>query len=221
MLENGSDGEPASHWASSGYDKGRRTRRRIVTKASGLFASHGYDGTSMEQIARATGMTKGAVYAHFKRKRDLYIACMEDSLSFFREPVELDTDSNPDATPERRLEGYLRWFGGRLAGEPTARSFFIQMIREQEDDQPKIDLILGLLSQPYAQLRSLIEAVNADADAGAFAFFVFSTLLLDPELHRYHVLMAGDPARSHSLDATVDQLMAAIRGARRPAASQP
>jgi AcrR family transcriptional regulator len=209
MLDNGPDGEAASHWASSGYDKGRRTRRRVVTEASGLFAAQGYDGTSMEQIARATEMTKGAVYAHFKRKRDLYIACMEDSLSFFREPVELDAE----ASPEQRLDGYLRWFGGRLAGEPTARSFFIQMIREEQDDQPKIDLILGLLSQPYAQLRSLIEAVNPAADAGAFAFFVFSALLLDPELHRYHVLMAGDPTRSHSLDATVEQLMAAIRGA--------
>ncbi|HTK63849.1 MAG TPA: TetR/AcrR family transcriptional regulator [Pseudonocardia sp.] len=216
MFENGPEDEPVAHWASSGYDKGRRTRRRIVTKAGGLFAAQGYSGTSMEQIARATGMTKGAVYAHFKRKRELYLACMEDSLSFFREPVELDAG----AGPEQRLDAYLRWFGGRLAGEPTARSFFVQIIREEQDDQPKIDLILGLLSQPYAQLRSLIEAVNAEADAGAFAFFVFSTLLLDPELHRYHVLMAGDPTRSHSLDATVDQLMAAIRGAGRSDASQ-
>lgn len=221
MLENGPEDEPVAHWASSGYDKGRRTRRRIVTKAGGLFAAQGYSGTSMEQIARAAGMTKGAVYAHFKRKRELYLACMEHSLSFFREPVELDADIDSGAGPEQRLAAYLHWFGGRLAGEPTARSFFIQMIREEQDDQPKIDLILGLLSQPYAQLRSLIEAVNADADAGAFAFFVFSTLLLDPELHRYHVLMAGDPSRSHGLDATVEQLMAAIRGAGRPGAPKP
>jgi hypothetical protein len=104
--------------------------------------------------------------------------------------------------------------GGRLAKEPTARSFFVQIIREEHDDQPKIELILELLSQPYAQLRELITEVNSAVDTGAFAFFVFSALLLDPEMHRYQVLMAGDSARSHTLDTTVDQLLSALRGAR-------
>jgi AcrR family transcriptional regulator len=210
MLENDQSGDPGeTHWASSGYDKGRRTRGRIVTTASGLFAAHGYEGTSMERIARALGMTKGAVYAHFKRKRGLYIACLENSLDFFREPVRIAED----APPEQQLGEYLRWMGGRLAEEPTARSFFVQIVREEADDQPKIDLILGLLSQPYAQLRELIRQVNPGVDSGAFAFFMFSALLLDPELHRYHVLLAGDSARSHTLHTTVDQLVAAIQGA--------
>jgi AcrR family transcriptional regulator len=207
MINRDRQVAPEPEWALSGYEKGRRTRGRIVSGARALFAAQGYDGTSMEQIARAVGMTKGAVYAHFKRKRDLYLACMEDSLSFFRELVELDDNGSA----EQRLSDYLLWFGGRLAGEPTARSFFIQMIREEQDDPPKIELILGLLSAPYAQLRSLIAEANPDADAGAFAFFVFSALLLDPELHRYHVLMAGDAARSHSLETTVEQLVIAIR----------
>jgi AcrR family transcriptional regulator len=211
MVDNGPGGALAANWASSGYEKGRRTRARIVATASDLFAAYGYDGTSMERIASALGMTKGAVYAHFKRKRDLYLACLEESLSFFRDPVELDAG----VPAAERLRAYLHWFGERLATEPTARSFFIQIIREEQDDPPKIELILGLLSAPYTQLRSLIAAVNPGADAGAFAFFVFSALLLDPELHRYHVLMAGDAARSHTLETTVDELVAAIRGADR------
>jgi AcrR family transcriptional regulator len=194
------------HWASSGYEKGRRTRAKIVATASDLFADRGYDGTSIEQIARAVGTTKGAVYAHFKRKRDLYLACMEDSLSFFREPVELDST----ATAARRLRAYLIWLGGRFAREPKVRSFFVQMVREGEDDPPKIALILDLLAAPYAQLRTLITDANPDVDAGAFAFVVFSALLLDPELHRYRVLMAGEGARSHNLERTVDQLLAAV-----------
>jgi AcrR family transcriptional regulator len=196
-----------AHWASSGYEKGRRTRGRIVAVASELFAAGGYDGTSIEQIARAAGMTKGAVYAHFRRKRELYLACMEDSLSFFRQPVELDET----APAVERLRAYLLWFGGRLAQEPKSRSFFVQIIREEQHDPPKIALILALLSEPYAQLRSVITAANPDVDAGAFAFFIFSALLLDPELHRYHVLMAGDGARSHTLETTVEQLVEAVQ----------
>lgn len=195
-----------AHWSESGYEKGRRTRARIVATAADLFAAGGYDGTSMEQIASAMGMTKGAVYAHFRRKRDLYLAAMETSLAFFRDPVAVD----PQASPREQLAVYLRWLGARLAEEPRARSFFLQMIREPEDDEPKVGLILGLLSEPYAQLRALIEAVDPEADAGAFAFFVFSALLLDPELHRYHVLMSGDGARSHTLEATVGSLVRAL-----------
>lgn len=197
-----------AHWSESGYEKGRRTRARIVATAADLFAATGYDGTSMERIASATGMTKGAVYAHFRRKRELYLAAMEESLAFFRDPVELD----PDAAPRERLATYLHWLGARLADEPRARSFFLQMIREPDDDEPKVGLILGLLSEPYAQLRGLIEAVDPDVDAGAFAFFVFSALLLDPELHRYHVLMAGNGGRSHSLGTTVESLVRALGG---------
>jgi AcrR family transcriptional regulator len=208
MVE-GDDAEVlTADWATSGYEKGRRTRGRIVASASDLFAVGGYGGTSMEAIARSVGMTKGAVYAHFKRKRELYLACMEDSLSFFRAPVALDET----ASAEERLRDYFHWLGSQLAGDPNARSFFVQMVREEQDDPPKIELILGLLSQPYAQLRSLIADVNPDADAGAFAFFVFSALLLDPELHRYQVLMAGDDARSHTLATTVQQLVSALKG---------
>lgn len=210
MVGSDECGESRAPWATSGYDKGRRTRGRIVTTAARLFAAHGYEGTSMERIARSVGMTKGAVYAHFKRKRGLYIACVEHSLEFFRDPVAL----SEEATGEERLGDYLRWMGGRLAKEPTARSFFVQIIREEDDDRAKMELILELLSQPYAQLRELITEVNPAVDAGAFAFFVFSALLLDPELHRYHVLMAGDSARAHTLDTTVDQLVSALRGAR-------
>ena len=39
-------------------------------------------------------------------------------------------------------------------------SFFIQMIREEQDDAPKTELILDLLSAPYAQLRSLDRPVS-------------------------------------------------------------
>jgi AcrR family transcriptional regulator len=208
-VEGGGSGPDAAP-TRTGYDKGRRTRARIVAQASNLFAARGYDGTSVEQIARACGTTKGAVYAHFKRKRELYIACMEQSLSYLRESFV----PGAATSPEQALREWLRWFGGRLAEEPTARAFFIQIIREERDDRPKLDLVLGLLAEPYARLRALIEAVNPVADSGAFAFFLFSALLLDPELHRYHVLLAGDAARSHTLDTTVDQLVAAIRGVR-------
>jgi AcrR family transcriptional regulator len=50
------------------------TRRALVAHATVLFAEHGYEGTSLEAVVSAAGVTKGAVYHHFTGKRELFEA---------------------------------------------------------------------------------------------------------------------------------------------------
>ncbi|MGB8682355.1 MAG: TetR family transcriptional regulator [Candidatus Binatus sp.] len=56
------------------------TRRRgsldqvLIDAAMDLFASYGYRGTSLARIARAAGVTKGALYWHFADKEEFFIA---------------------------------------------------------------------------------------------------------------------------------------------------
>jgi AcrR family transcriptional regulator len=45
--------------------------QRLVTIATRLFAAHGYEATSVQQIVEAAGVTKGALYHHFTSKDDL------------------------------------------------------------------------------------------------------------------------------------------------------
>ena len=52
---------------------------RIVGVAVDLFASHGIDATSLQMIADALGITKGAVYYHFKTKHEIVLAVCADS----------------------------------------------------------------------------------------------------------------------------------------------
>jgi TetR/AcrR family transcriptional repressor of nem operon len=47
------------------------TRQKIVDAAMRLFASDGYQNTSIDKIAQDAGVTKGAVYHHFKDKKEL------------------------------------------------------------------------------------------------------------------------------------------------------
>ncbi len=49
-----------------------RTRRRIVESAAHLFTARGYATTSIEDIMRDCGLTRGAFYAHFRSKSGLY-----------------------------------------------------------------------------------------------------------------------------------------------------
>jgi AcrR family transcriptional regulator len=48
------------------------TRDRILAAAQNLFARHGFAGVSMPAIAKACGITAGAIYKHFESKDDLF-----------------------------------------------------------------------------------------------------------------------------------------------------
>jgi AcrR family transcriptional regulator len=53
------------------------TRAALVTAARPLFAQRGYAGVGTEEIARAAGVTRGALYHHFEGKRELFEAVYE------------------------------------------------------------------------------------------------------------------------------------------------
>ena len=53
------------------------TREMLLDAAEDMFIEHGVARTSLEQIARHAGMTRGAVYWHFKNKADLFNAMLE------------------------------------------------------------------------------------------------------------------------------------------------
>jgi AcrR family transcriptional regulator len=49
----------------------------LINAAMDLFASYGYRGTSLSRIARAAGVTKGALYWHFDDKEDFFLAVVD------------------------------------------------------------------------------------------------------------------------------------------------
>lgn len=55
-------------------DEAQETRNRILDSAERLFSDGGVSRTSLEDIARAAGVTRGAIYWHFKDKSDLFAA---------------------------------------------------------------------------------------------------------------------------------------------------
>ncbi len=56
----------------------------LVDAAMDLFASYGYRGTSLARIARAAGVTKGALYWHFSDKEEFFLAVVERVLGEWR-----------------------------------------------------------------------------------------------------------------------------------------
>ena len=54
-----------------------RTRQRLLAEAQRLFRERGYAATSLEQIAEAAEVTKGAIYGHFASKEDLLLSAID------------------------------------------------------------------------------------------------------------------------------------------------
>ncbi|WP_319452193.1 MULTISPECIES: helix-turn-helix domain-containing protein [unclassified Mycobacterium] len=61
---------------------------RILAAALDLFAEHGVSGTSLQMIADAVGVAKGAVYYRFKTKDEIVVAVTEMQLARLEEALE-------------------------------------------------------------------------------------------------------------------------------------
>src|SRR6476660_6094387 len=82
-----------------------RERRDLIVEAAGrLFGEHGYDGTRLDDVAAAAGVTKPVLYRHFDDKTALYLALLErhrDDLGSFADAIPAT------GTLEQRLRAVL------------------------------------------------------------------------------------------------------------------
>lgn len=73
------------------------TLEEIRDCAFRLFGRYGYDGVSIESIASAANLSKGALYWHFRGKKALYIDCLKHLHDIFREymfePMQRESDA--------------------------------------------------------------------------------------------------------------------------------
>jgi AcrR family transcriptional regulator len=59
-------------------ERTRVTRRKLLDAAKRIFAQDGFEGARLEDIAAGAGYTRGAFYAHFKSKEDIFFAIFEE-----------------------------------------------------------------------------------------------------------------------------------------------
>src|SRR4051812_26308516 len=97
----------------------RGTRARIQAVAVEMFTEHGYEKTSLREIAEALGVTKAALYYHFKSKEDIVSSLVEDY--FGRIDALVSWGENEPAGPARRAEILRRYVAIVREGEAAFR----------------------------------------------------------------------------------------------------
>ncbi len=96
-MDNAKPSEPLNKHQA----KTAATRSSVLDAAEKIFVRDGYERAQVEAIAAQAGRTKGAVYAHFRSKEDIFFALIERRASSRREVYLRAMENDPQ---ERHLE---------------------------------------------------------------------------------------------------------------------
>lgn len=114
-------GEPPAS-GNRRIEQGQQSRARLVAEARRLFERDGYAATSTESLLAATGLTRGALYHHFRDKKDLFTAVCDSVHAELA--LAIDAATANIAEPEAQLlAGALAWV--EAVSAPGARQVLL------------------------------------------------------------------------------------------------
>ena len=101
-----------------------RTRELLMDSAAAVASRRGIERASLDEVAERAGFTKGAVYANFANKDQLFLAMLD--AHFDARLAELDrilsTEADPDEQAREAAEGLMRM----LAAQPEWHRLFFE-----------------------------------------------------------------------------------------------
>ncbi len=104
-------------------DEALETRHRILDVAERVFSERGVTRTSLADIAKAAGVTRGAVYWHFNDKADLFCS-MFARVTMPMESPACQTDHRAAADPLASIRNMMIGILRRTSEDPQARRVF-------------------------------------------------------------------------------------------------
>jgi AcrR family transcriptional regulator len=161
--------------------KKNRTRQDLVAAATKLFATHGFDETTTEDIAEAADVSQRTFFRHFPSKEAVLYGDMDDLLMRFRDILD-----------------------GRPNKEPLVVSIreSILALADDYDDQRKLRLLQARLASSYPAVSAYSRAVVQHA---------WETELADALARRMGVSVIADPRPEIMAAAAMAALRHSIR----------
>lgn len=107
------------------------TRQRIINVAISEFSTQGFASTSLADIASAAGVTRGAIYWHFKNKEELFNEIWQQSARYSLHVSEKIHSENKD-NPLKALQETLTYILRAAVSDPQQKSLMKIMFHKCE-----------------------------------------------------------------------------------------
>lgn len=140
-----------------------QTRLDIIAAARRVFAKRGVSRTTLAQIAQEAGVTRGAIYWHFKNKPDLFFAMMEQVSLPLIDRIDVALPATDPGDPLRNIQSSMNEIVRLLAEDEIARTTFeiIVLKCEYVDEFASLDSrvirtgcnFMEILTRAYANAR--------------------------------------------------------------------
>jgi TetR/AcrR family acrAB operon transcriptional repressor len=152
-------------------NRGEDSRRELMKFAIDCFARYGYQATSIDRIAKAAGVTKGALYYHFKDKEELLFEAVRNRVGQFERVVVGDVSRFNDAGESLREVA-------RACLEHATRSnhrrFIVTLMVEALGSNERLSQQFRDMMNRFRQY--LIDIIEAGKASGLFRHGVDATL---------------------------------------------
>ncbi len=129
---------------------GPQRRLQLVGIGRGLFAAKGLDGTTIEEVAAAAGVSKPVIYEHFGSKEGLYRQVVESEFRILLDAINnsLAEEAKPRVLVERAALALLGYIEDRTDG-------FRILVRDSPPSQPE-GAFATLLSHVTARVEHIL-----------------------------------------------------------------
>ena len=146
----------------------------ILNKAVHLFASYGYAGVSMRDIANEVGISGAALYHHYPDKQSLYVAAMGHA--FADKSAGIESALASSGTALDRLERLITSFTELMAGDPDFRALLQRELLDGDEERLRL-LASQVFEKPFKAMTQLAEELAPDCDAHMLAISMAGLIL--------------------------------------------
>ncbi len=138
-------------------EKQEQTRSCLMKSASRVFARRGMSGASIDEVAEDAGYTKGAFYANFKSKEELFLAMLDESFS--ERVAETEHAFATDESPPEQARHSAAHFAEAMRADPDKSRLGFEFAAHAMRSEPFREELLTR----FSTLRRRMEGSSAAA----------------------------------------------------------
>jgi AcrR family transcriptional regulator len=218
--EEGATGAPAKRTTPGRGSDPERTRRNIIEVATREFASKGFSGARIDEIAARTNTSKRMIYYYFTDKEGLFVAVLEAAYRRIRQ-LEATLKLN-DVDPEvalRTLVGFT--FDYQNANEDFIRLVMVENIHRgahlarsrvlQDVNVSVIDTLRTIYARGCREgvFRTGLDEIDLHMSISALCFFNVANRATFSQIFRRD--MAGPEALARRREVVIDTIIRYVR----------